>query len=112
MLILQMASLGMKLYGPWRLVAMQAARAFLICGLTPRLTGAGARSAQGTNTGHQNAEGMASVGVRVEPTVRLRRVGRVRQVHSSYVRFNCPQNDRRRRIEEFITVEGRLPGLT
>ena len=27
--------------------------------------------AQGTNTGHENAEGMASVGVRVEPTVRL-----------------------------------------
>jgi hypothetical protein len=39
-------------------------------GLTPRLTGAGARSAQGTNTGHKNAEGMASVGVRVEPPVR------------------------------------------
>ena len=39
--------------------------------LTPRLTGAGARSAEGTNTGHENAEGMASVGVRVEPTVRL-----------------------------------------
>jgi hypothetical protein len=39
MLILQMASLGMKLYGPWRLVAMKAARAFLICGLTPKLTG-------------------------------------------------------------------------
>ena len=43
----------------------------LIYGLTPRLTGAGARSAEGTNTGHENAEGMASVGVRVEPTVRL-----------------------------------------
>ena len=26
--------------------------------------------AEGTNTGHENAEGMASVGVRVEPTVR------------------------------------------
>ena len=39
--------------------------------LTPRLTGAGARSAEGTNTGHQNGEAMASVGVRVEPTVRL-----------------------------------------
>ncbi|MBK7353898.1 MAG: hypothetical protein IPJ05_10505 [Nitrosomonas sp.] len=38
--------------------------------LTPRLTGAGARSAEGTNTGHENAEGMASVGVRVEPPVR------------------------------------------
>jgi hypothetical protein len=43
--------------------------------LTPRLTGAGARSAEGTNTGHKNAEGMASVGVRVEPTVRLPREG-------------------------------------
>src|SRR5690606_15719894 len=39
-------------------------------GLTPRLTGAGARSAEGTNKGHENAEGMALVGVRVEPTVR------------------------------------------
>jgi hypothetical protein len=39
--------------------------------LTPRLTGAGARSAEGTNIGHENAEGMAYVGVRVEPTVRL-----------------------------------------
>jgi hypothetical protein len=39
--------------------------------LTPRLTGAGARSAQGTNTGHENGEAMASVGVRVEPTVRF-----------------------------------------
>ena len=50
-------------------------------GLTPRLTGAGARSAEGTNTGHQNAEGMACVGVRVEPTVRLGRV--VEDVHSA-----------------------------
>jgi hypothetical protein len=39
--------------------------------LTPRLTGAGARSAQGTNSGHENAEGMPAVCVRVEPTVRL-----------------------------------------
>ena len=44
--------------------------------LTPRFTGAGARSAQGTNTGHENGEAMASVGVRVDPTVRLGRVGR------------------------------------
>ena len=42
-------------------------------GLTPRLTGAGARSAEGTNTDHENGEAMASVGVCVEPTVRLRR---------------------------------------
>ena len=41
--------------------------------LTPWLTGAGARSAEGTNIGHENAEGMAYVGVRVEPTVRLGR---------------------------------------
>ena len=34
------------------------------------LTGTGARSAEGTNIGHKNAEGMAYVGVRVEPTVR------------------------------------------
>jgi len=47
---------------------LQAMR--LVLGLTPRLTGAGARSAEGTNTGHENGEAMASVGVRVEPTVR------------------------------------------
>ena len=40
-------------------------------GLTPRLTGAVARSAEGNNTGHENGEAMASVGVRVEPRVRL-----------------------------------------
>ena len=39
--------------------------------LTPWLTGAGARSAEGTDIGHENAEGMAYVGVRVEPPVRL-----------------------------------------
>jgi hypothetical protein len=40
-------------------------------GLTPWLTGAGSRRLEGTNIGHENAEGMAYVGVRVEPTVRL-----------------------------------------
>ena len=45
--------------------------------LTRWLTGAGARSAEGTDIGHENAEGMAYVGVRVEPTVRLGRVGKV-----------------------------------
>ena len=39
--------------------------------LTSGLTGAGARSAEGTGIGHENAEGMAYVGVRVEPTVSL-----------------------------------------
>lgn len=39
--------------------------------LTPWLAGAGARSAEGTDIGHENAEGMAYVGVRVEPPVRL-----------------------------------------
>jgi hypothetical protein len=43
-------------------------------GLTPRLTGAGARSVSGTNSGHKNAEGMPAVCVRVEPMVRLQRV--------------------------------------
>ena len=43
--------------------------------LTPWLTGAGARSAEGTDIGHENAEGMAYVGVRVEPPVRLGSVG-------------------------------------
>ena len=60
-------------------------------GLTPRLTGAGGRRPQGTNMGHQNREAMAHIGVRVEPTVRLRRVGRVGQVRSDGVRFECPQ---------------------
>lgn len=41
--------------------------------ITPWLTGAGARSAEGTDIGHENAEGMAYVGVRVEPPVRLGR---------------------------------------
>ena len=40
---------------------------------TPWLTGAGSRRLEGTNIGHENAEGMAYVGVRVEPTVRLGR---------------------------------------
>ena len=56
-------------------------RRHAVQGITPRLTGAGARSAQGTNTGHQNREAMASVGVRVEPTVRLRSVGTVADGH-------------------------------
>ena len=42
--------------------------------LTPWLTGAGSRRLEGTNIGHENAEGMAYVGVRVEPTVRLESV--------------------------------------
>ena len=49
--------------------------------LTLWLTGAGARRAEGTDIGHENAEGMAYVGVRVEPTVRLGRVGTVVLVH-------------------------------
>ncbi len=49
--------------------------------LTPRLTGAGSRRLEGTDIGHENAEGMAYVGVRVEPTVRLGRVGTVVLVH-------------------------------
>ena len=40
--------------------------------LTPWLTGAGSRRLEGTNIGHENAEGMAYVGVRVEPPVRPR----------------------------------------
>jgi hypothetical protein len=42
----------------------------ILRGLTPKLTGAGARSVQGTNMGHEHAEGMAHVGVHVERTVR------------------------------------------
>ncbi len=48
-----------------------SAKRLVELGLTPWLTGAGARSAEGTDIGHENAEGMAYVGVRVEPTVRL-----------------------------------------
>ena len=47
--------------------------ALVMRGLTPWLTGAGSRRLEGTNIGHENAEGMAYVGVRVEPTVRLGR---------------------------------------
>ncbi len=50
-----------------------SAAMFVMRGLTPRLTGAVARSAQGTMAGHQNREAMACHGVRVEPTVRQRR---------------------------------------
>ena len=49
-------------------------------GLTPWLTGAGARSAEGTDIGHENGEAMAYVGVRVEPTVRLGSVATALQV--------------------------------
>ena len=44
--------------------------------LVALLTGAGARSAEGTDICHEDAEGMDYVGVRVEPPVRLGRVGR------------------------------------
>ena len=47
--------------------------AYVEGGLTPRLTGAGSRRLEGTNISHEDAEGMAYVGVRVEPTVRLGR---------------------------------------
>ena len=51
----------------------------LMCGTLKGLTPQGKRrrsteGAQGTNTGHENAEGMACVGVRVERRVRLGRV--------------------------------------
>lgn len=39
--------------------------------LTPKLTSAGPRSIEGTNTGHENGAAMASVGIRVERPVRL-----------------------------------------
>ena len=47
-----------------------AARMKRVMGLTSRLTGTVARSAEGTNAGHKNAEGMASICVRVQPPVR------------------------------------------
>jgi hypothetical protein len=67
--------------------------------LTPELTGAGGPiGPQGTNIGHQNREAMANVGVRVERFVRLGRVGRVCQVRSICVRFECPQKSSKRRM--------------
>ena len=57
--------------------------------LTPWLTGAGSRRLEGTNISHENAEGMAYVGVRVEPTVRLgREVEGVTRTHG--LRFWVP----------------------
>ena len=50
---------------------------YYLISLTPRVTGAGARSTEGADTGHENAEGLASVGVGVEPTVRQGRPGKV-----------------------------------
>ena len=52
-------------------------RAASHCGLvfmgsTPKLTGAGERSAEGTDTAHENAAGMACIGARVERLVRHR----------------------------------------
>ncbi len=52
--------------------------------------------AEGTNTGHENGEAMASVGVRVQRPVRLVRVGRAGQDHSDRVRFKCPQKSGKR----------------
>ena len=51
--------------------------------LTPWLTGAGSRRLEGTNSGHKNAEGMPAVGVRVEPPVRLGRVGTALESHTA-----------------------------
>ena len=51
--------------------------------LTPWLTGAGSRRLEGTNIGHENAEGMAYVGVRVEPTVRLGSAGTVLHLYKN-----------------------------
>jgi hypothetical protein len=66
-------------------------RDYFLWSLTPELTGAGGPiGPQGTNIGHQNREAMANVGVRVERFVRLGRVGRGWQVHSKFVRFECP----------------------
>ena len=61
-----------------------------LCGLfeeslTPWLTGAGARSAEGTDIGHENGEAMAYVGVRVEPPVRLGREGTVVAWHQTFL---------------------------
>jgi hypothetical protein len=53
-------------HDPWCVMLMR-----IWCCLTPKLTGAEARSAQGTDMGHEHAEGMAHVGVHVERTVRL-----------------------------------------
>jgi hypothetical protein len=57
-------------------------------GLTPKLTGAEARSAKGTDMGHENAEGMAHVGVHVERTVRLLREEVAVEVRAHYLGYN------------------------
>lgn len=44
--------------------------------LTLRLTGVGVRSAEGANTSHESGDALVSIGVRVEPTVRLGFVAR------------------------------------
>ena len=73
-------------------------------GLTPKLTGAGARSAQGTGAGHENAEGMASFGVHVERPVRLVHRCAVMQVHGNFVRFEYPQSSNKLRVRVEPTV--------
>lgn len=56
-------------------------------GLTPWLAGAGSRRLEGTNISHEDAEGMAYVGVRVEPTVRLGIEGAVVHLHFEHWLF-------------------------
>ena len=60
-------------YGVISMRPNKSIRRVLAKGLTPWLTGAGSRRLEGTNISHEDAEGMAYVGVRVEPTVRLGR---------------------------------------
>jgi hypothetical protein len=77
--------------------------------LTPELTGAGGPiGPQGTNIGHQNREAMANVGVRVERFVRLRRVGRVWQAHSMWVRSECSKKSGKRLARHGLIIALKL----
>ena len=60
---------------------MQSAAHLLVVPNAPGKRRRSTEGAQGTNKGHENAEGMAYVGVRVEPPVRLGRVGTVLSRH-------------------------------
>lgn len=67
---------------------VRASTVAIIRRLTHKLTGAGARSMEGTNIGHQNGEALTS-GIRVESTVRLWREGTMllTQVHRDFVHW-------------------------
>ena len=68
-----------------------------LCCLT-NLTGAGARSAEGTKAGRENAEGMASFGVHVELIVRLVYRCAAMQFYGKFVRLERSQTSDKLRV--------------